>query len=470
MSNSTTLDPKSIYPILRKMVSSFIYAYSENNNGDWKSKALKMKYLYSETDSKGVPTDKDMAPLLGVTSESVRQIKNIPTDYCVDLINQKNDALLSFKNGIGHIEVKEILMGKFGFEDDEKTLRFFLDGLNYSLTEQKGTGNYCIDDAYYGSGLKGILKDVIPVIKKLLKANPVPLKMEDVLMAFKSQGNDVLRCGFARDLMGSDSNTFVLEEIDGEKYVSLRWDSLSETGRKVRILYDYALEKGFDSFMTRELLIKEYNRRAYLFDGVDKIPENRSVPSDDHIQRGGNGRYRYIGNATKKKEQVDLKTELLKQVAVNEGIITFDALRKFVDDNGWRYSDVTIRMYLAEDCVTARKTGGDRTLYFIMKECWEDYKTQGYKFARGSNSSTRPVAKKAQPAYKIAIIERALSLLRGAPGHSMTKKELYNAVVDLYPGESKNNIYKIFDEVPSIRKTGSGKGACYKLNSPTKER
>lgn len=466
MSNSSIIDPKGIYPILRQMVSSFIEAYSINNN-DWRSRALKMKYLYSESDTKGVPSDKEIAASLGVTPESVRQIKRIPSEYCGDLISHNNIDLLYFKNGIGHIEVKEIMMKRFGFGDDEKTLRFFLDGLNYSLTEQKNTGNYCIDDAYYGSGLKGILKEVIPAIKNLLKANPVPIKLDAVLMDFKSQGNDVLRCGFARDLMSADSNTFVLEEIDGEKYVSLRWDNLSETGRKVRILYDFALEKGFASFMTRAQLIKEYNRRALLYDGVDRLPENRSVPNDDHIQPGGNGRYRYIGNASKIKEPVDLKKELLKQVASKKGIITFAELRQFVDDNGWRYSDVTIRMYVADDCVAARKLGGGKTLYYIMKDCWLDYAKQGYKIARKTINPTNPIAKKPQPAYKIAIIDKAVSLLKDAPGHSITKIELFNAVVDLYPGKSTNNIYKLFDEEPTITKMGSGKNAVYILVDPT---
>ena len=75
----------------------------------------------------------------------------------------------------------------------------------------------------------------------------------------------------------------------------------------------------------------------------------------------------------------------------------------------------------------------------------------------GTGRSAQP------PAYKVAIIDKALALLKDAPENTLPKKELFDAVVDLYPPKSKNNIYKIFDEDPSFVKIGDAKGDFYAL-------
>ena len=460
MANTENLT--NVYRALRRHVADFIKDYAVEDNKGWKSKALRLKYLYSETDTDDVPKDKDLAVLLGVTSESVRKnMKDISAEFC-DKLNAAQDAAFLSLKGIKRIEVKDNLMKRFGFGHDEKTLRFYLDGMGYTISEEKGYDGFCIDTRYYGKGLKGILKAVIPDVKDILGENPVPARLEDVLGQFKADGFDMLRLRFAEDYILADTDTYEVKEQGGDIFVTIRWEALpSVTARQVRILYDYALENGYDAFMAKRDLIAKYNTRTYLYENIDQLDENQSVAKNDHIEFGGNGNYRYIGNPRKKGTSLDLKAELLKYLATHDGIAPFSDLRQLVDDNGWRYSDVTIKMYLKDDCVVAWKQGEGRRTFYILKTCWTTFeKTGDYstrKEGKGQSGNSQP------PAYKIAIIDRAVALLKAAEGNTLSKKELFDAVVDLYPQKSKNNIYKIFDADPSFVKTGAGKGDSYSL-------
>ena len=460
MANTENLS--NVYPALRRHVADFIKDYTVADKKGWKSKALRYKYLYCETDTEDVPMDKDLAGLLGVTSESVRKnLKDISAEFCDKLNAAQDEAFLSLK-GIKRIEVKDNLMKRFGFGHDEKTLRFYLDGMGYTVSEEKGYDGFCIDTRYYGKGLKGILKAVIPDVKDILGENPVPVRFEDVLCLLKADGFDMLRLRFAEDYMLADTDTYEVKDQGGDTIVSMRWEALpSVTARQVRILYDYAMENGFDAFMAKRDLMAKYNTRAYLYENIEQLDENQSVAKNDHIEFGGNGNYRYIGNPRKKRAGIDLKAELLKYLAGHDGIAPFSDLRQFVDDNGWRYSDVTIKMYLKDDCVVAWKQGEGRRTFYILKTCWTKFEQTGVYYTRkkgkGQSGNSR------LPAYKIAIIDRAVALLKAAEGNTLSKKELFDAVVDLYPKKSKNNIYKIFDADPSFVKTGAGKGDSYSL-------
>ena len=451
----------NVYPALRQYLAEFIKDYAVKDNDGWKSKALRRKYLYSETDTQGVPNNKDLAQLLGVTSESVRKnTKDISADFCNELNARLDEAFLSLK-GIKRIELKDNLMKRFGFGHDEKTLRFYLDGMDYTISEEKGYDGFCIDTSYYGKGLKGILKAVIPDVKDILAGNPVPVRMEDVLAQLKADGFDMLRLRFAEDYMLADTDTYKVEEQDGYTFVSMKWNALpSVTARQVSILYDFALENGFDAFMAKRELMVKYNTRAYHYDGIEQLDENQSVAKNDHIEFGGNGTYRFIGNPGNIDPRIGLKAELLRYLAEHDGIAPYTDLRQFVDNNGWNYSDVTIKMYLKDDCEAAWIQGQGKRTYYILKTCWPEYQKKGFyppKVGHGTGRSTQP------PAYKVAIIDKALALLKDAPENTLPKKKIFDAVVDLYPPKSKNNIYKIFDEDPSFVKTGDGKGASYSL-------
>lgn len=452
----------NVYPTLRRYVADFIKDFAFEDNNGWKSKALRLKYLYSETDTEDVPKDKDLAGILGVSSESVRiNMKSISSEFCDKLNAAHDEAFMSLK-GIKRIEVKDNLMKRFGFGHDEKTLRFCLDGMGYTISEQDGYDGFCIDTHYYGKGLKGILKAVILDVKGILAGNPVPVRLEDVLGQLKADGFDMLRLRFAEDYILADTDTYEVKEQDGETFVSMRWEALpSVTARQARILYDFALENGFDASMTKNDLIARYNTMAYRFDDIEQLEENRSVAKNDHIEFGGNGTYRYIGNPAKKGAKTDLKAELLKYLAEHDGIAMLTDLRQFVDDNGWDYSDVTITAYLGDDCEVAWKKGAGRRPFYILKTCWPKYKKTGDYHTR-QEAQVKHVSH-TPPAHNLAVINKALALLKAAPGNTLPKKVVYDAVVDLYRPKSKNNIYKILDNDPSFMKTG-GKDGSYSLS------
>ena len=458
MANTENLT--NVYPALRRHLADFIKDFAVTDNNGWKSRALRLKYLYSETDTEGVPKDKEVAEHLGVSSESVRKnMKDISADFCDELNARQDKAFLSLKE-MKRIEVKNNLMKRFGFGHDEKTLWFYLDGMGYTISEQKEYDGFCVDTRYYGKGLKGILKAVIPDVKDFLAGNPVPVRLEVVLGKLKEEGFDMLRLRFAEDYILADTDTYEVKEQDGDTFVSMRWEALpSVTARQARILYDFALVNGFDAFMTKKDLTDEYNTRAYLSDRIGPLEENLSVVKHDHIEFRGNGTYRYIGNSRDVPPKTDLKAELLIFLAKHDGIAPFSDLRKFVDENGWRYSDVTINMYLRDDCYAARKRGEGKRSYYILKTCWPKYQETGDYILYGPGTSRTS----APPAYKVAIINRAIALLKAAPDNTLPKKVLFDAVVDLYPKKARNNIYKIFDEEPSIIKTGDKKNSCYSL-------
>ncbi len=451
----------NVYPALRQYLAAFIKDYAVKDNDGWKSKALRLKYLFSETDTEDVPNNKYLAQLLGVTSESVRKnTKDLSAEFCDELNARQDEAFLSLK-GIKRIELKDNLMKRFGFGHDEKTLRFYLDGMDYTVSEEKGYDGFCIDTSYYGKGLKGILKAVIPDVKDILAGNPVPVRMEVVLAQLKADGFDMLRLRFAEDYMLADTDTYKVEEQDGYTFVSMKWNALpSVTARQVSILYDFALENGSDAFMAKRDLMAKYNTRAYLYEGIEQLDENQSVAKNDHIEFGGNGTYRYIGKPRNKGTRTDLKAELLRYLAEHDGIAPYTDLRQFVDNNGWNYKEVTIKKYLKEDCEAAWIKGQGKRTYYILKTCWPEYQKKGYYrpgVGQGTGRSSQP------PAYKVAIIDRAVALLKETKGNTLPKKTLFDAVVDLYPKKSKNNIYKIFDEDPSFVKIGDAKGDFYAL-------
>lgn len=457
MANTENLT--NVYPALRQNLADFIKDYAVKDNDGWKSKALRRKYLFSETDTEGVPNNKDLAEHLGVTPESVRKnTKDLSAEFCDELNARQDEAFLSLK-GIKRIELKDNLMKRFGFGHDEKTLRFYLDGMDYTISEENGYDGFCIDTRYYGKGLKGILRAVIPDVKDILAGNPVPVRIEEVLAQLKADGFDMLRLRFAEDYMLADTDTYKVEGQDGYTFVSMKWNALpSVTARQVSILYDFALENGFDAFMAKKDLMSKYNTRAYLYDNIEQLDENQSVAKNDHIEFGGNGTYRYIGNPRKKGTRTDLKAEMLRYIAEHDGIAPYTDLRQFVNDNGWNYSDVTIKMYLKDDCEAAWIQGQGKRTYYILKTCWPEYQKKGFyppKVGHGTGRSSQP------PAYKVAIIDKAVALLKETEGNTLPMKTLFDAVVDLYPKKAKNNIYKIFDEDPSFVKTGDG--ASYSL-------
>ena len=112
---------------------------------------------------------------------------------------------------------------------------------------------------------------------------------------------------------------------------------------------------------------------------------------------------------------------------------------------------MTIKAYLKEDCEAAWIKGQGKRTYYILKTCWPEYQKKGYyrpRVGQGTGRSSQP------PAYKVDIIDKAVALLKETEGKTLPKKTLFDAVVDLYPKKSKNNIYKIFDEDPSFVKIG----------------
>ena len=460
MTKNTNLT--SVYPVLRLLLADFIKEYTVRDNNGWKSKALRKKYLFSETDTEGVPQDKDLAKILDVTNESVRNIKKLAVEFCSGLHARNEEHFAQFE-GIKPVEVKGILMKRFGFGNDEKTLRFYLDGMGYTVTEQKNLGCYCVDTRYYGKGLTSVLRDVIPQVKDLLTSNPVPRRLEDIMDSFKSGEHDLVSFSFARDYILGDSDTFEVVDKNGDKYVSVRWDALpSVAAREVRILYDFALQKGYETFMTKKQLIAEYNTRTYLYDTVDKIGENLSVTQNAHIEFGGNGTYRYLGNPDSKQPISELKKELLRYLASHEGLASFSDLRDYVNERGWKYSDVTIKKYLADDCVVAWKRGEGKRSYYVLKALLPEYQEKGYYHPNLQYSPGKEHGKQ-QPTYMEAIASRAVNLLKAAPGYTLKQKELFDAVVELYPGTSKNNVYKILAGIPALSKVCKGKGSSYTL-------
>ena len=456
------MDNKKVYLGLRSHLAEFIKVYADNNADDWKSKALKITYRYSETDSDNTPNDNAIQQL-GKTPWYVQDtLRSIAKDFCDGLIAKQDDAIIAFKKGMGHVEVKEKVMAKFGFGHDEKTLRFYLDGLGFSVSEQKDAGNYCINAQYYGRETMSILREVIPDVKKYLRSNPVPVLLEQLLVDLKADKQfDMIQLAFAKDYVKADTDYLELIEKDGDIYVTIKWEKLSVADRTVRLLYDYGLQNGFDAYMTRDQLIRAYDTKAYQFDGIDPFPASQSIAKDDHIESLKSGSYRYIGNPKNKRAKIDLKSELLKYISIHQGIATFAELRNFVDDNGWKYSDIAIKSYLHDDCVTALKEGEGKKAYYILKTCWPEYETQGFRKAK--KASTAPKKPTPPPSYKTAIIHKAIQLLKEAPDHSLPKKVLVEAVVDLYPGKSITNVYKIFNDDPAFEKKGSGKGSSYVL-------
>ena len=62
------------------------------------------------------------------------------------------------------------------------------------------------------------------------------------------------------------------------------------------------------------------------------------------------------------------------------------------------------------------------------------------------------------------VRDLAVQTLHDAPGHTMTKNDLFNAVVDYYQSDSKNNLYNVFKDDDIFVSLGSGRGSSYTLD------
>ena len=455
-------DLTTLYPHLRKLLTDFIEEYGEQHGNDWKSKALEKKYLYSESDSTGLPSNDELADRVGVTRESIRkELPKIAAHYLKTLESSSNEHYLLLKRSIKRLEKKDVLKKTYGFpKNDEKTLQFYLDGMGYTTARENGVA-YCINETIYGKNIQTgpLFRDVIPTVKDIMEANPVPLKWDDVEYEFKkSFGDDMIRRTFAVDYLRADTDSYRFFEENGKQMVQMNWEALrSVLTRVVQILYDFACMNGFDTFMPKADLIAEYNLRSHQYGLKKKLTKSSSIARHEHIEPQGNGKFRYSGHPIPIDEdtKVDLKALLCQYLAEHEGIATFAELRTVVDSNGLDHKDISVKKSLEKDSVVAVKSGCGKKSYYILNEKWPYYESLGYKRAKvvGILKGTH----KAEPQYKIDIKQRALELLKAAPGNFMTKKDLKNGVIDLYPtGLAINNLYKILQNHPGLMAIDNG--------------
>ena len=476
---------KQSYAMMRAFISDFIdelqntyIARGSKKKETWKITALQMKYLWDGPKDSKVCSDKEIGASVGLSSERVRTVMLEMAAEAMRMLEtggdyenlgasaDMRDMFRRFRQDLRSIELFDLLARRYAVHaEDQKTLMFFLDGLNYKRSKSKYYKEYCIDTNVFDDNAITILNGKVGNVIKFFKEDPRPLRLETEVRPFmkSKKGWSDEECRQLEAYLKADTMEYewLGQDSHGRQLVALNWESLDAVdSRMARILFEYGEMHEDDPYMNNDKLIEEYDRRALAL-GIEQFPEGHSIPKHPHIESIGNGRFRYIGDASASQGPVDLPAEIKKFVGANNGIVLVDDALAFARSLNPKYSLSTVKRYLDEaDCIfdTWNKTNYAvhddpvaRNQYYLMT---------GKVIKR---KITPPRQKPLSPAT-ITLRAKAVDFLLQAPNQTMAKKDLAAALAPFYTGKSiSTNLPKILsgDLFISI---GKGKGSSYQLN------
>ena len=476
--------PDGVYGLFNAFVHDFIVELKKTYQSQggrpadmWKIRALQRKYLWGGPKDNQEWSNKEIASSLKMSGESVRKEMESLTESAVAMLEgnpfmgmtpsaDMRRAYASFRAELKGVELYPLLAGRLGVNpEDRKTLRFFMDGLGYKFSVRKKPDGeldkeYCLDTGIFGKDGVSVIIRLVGPLEKFFKQDARPLSFETEVMRFMmNKGWSDDECRLAEVYLKADTDEYEWSGPDefGNHSVAVKWKSLYFANKLVRILYDHRTDHPDDPFMDRDKLIDEYDRRA-MAEGMDPFRAlTNSVPSNPHIEMAGNGRYRYVNG--RKKDKVDLHSELRRLVGTCDGRIAFDDAVSFARTLNPKYSTSTVSRYLKEIGCRAETIDGvsyriyDKSLDQGGKSSGED-KTKGDKKTRRNGDHLR------------ILRSLAVQRLLYADGRTMTKKELCEQVrkEECAAGMAVSNIYKVFQNDPIFISSGGRKGGKYTLD------
>ena len=345
------------------------------NPNSWIPDALSMKYLWLDpNDNVSIPND-EIARTKGLSRESVRKrsqehtvlaIKMLKEDFQYEGMMASSEMKLLFKefeNSLKSIGLYSIMNRQYGRNDaEDRTLRFYLDGLGYTISKQEP--HFCyklsIDD---GINERFISKG-ISTLKKYFKTAASPLCLETEVSHYMANNLrwGKARCDLMTDYLKADTDCFEkLPSKAGMSMYSLRWELNTEAGRIAQILYTFNANNGWNQKMSRAEVIQEYNNRASQFPNITVLSPSRSIQNHPHIEHLKAGFYRYCVDSSA-IPQIDIVAELESFVLKKGGRISLDDAIAFVHTINDSFSPNTVIYYLQKaDC------RGDGTGYYVHK-------------------------------------------------------------------------------------------------------
>ena len=499
----------------------------------WPITAIEMRYLWVGPSDKIYELD-EIASVVGKSRERVRQVllafstkvKRIIGDgEVIDGISSTDEAKDVYKKFVADLKPIEnitILKHKFGFnEQDEKTLLCLLDALDYDCSKRKDMDEqYAISPKQFELSLGSLFKKA-SILKKFFNDNPVSKSFQkEVKSFFVKQRWSNEECSSMEAFLKSDEHEYEWSSPDalGNNWISLRWEALSGEDKRIeRILYEFAQNDQNNPPISLQVLRKEYDKRAAI-NGLKPLSENPTI-GGKHIEKLGNGIYRYTFNP--KKAKIDLHSELKKFLAINNGICTLNEALAYAQSLNPEYKRSTVARYLKEigwmppkkkQKPTLSKEEVIRTCAFILRDKnvrlninhelipLFQKKTGKNGFNQTSFGNLLKKAKgvlfnflgngmielcvpsncvdsfdysifshdphQDRKSHPRLIRNAAVEHLLNAPGFKLTKKALFDMVIEdgLYPrGISKTNVYKHFKDNIFID-DGKRKGGSYTLN------
>lgn len=472
----------SVYAMLKAFIKDFIVelqktyiAQGSRPMDMWKLPALQLKYFWDGPEDSKDYSDKDIAAIVGKTPERVRSVMLEIAVEAMDMLetgkefenivasNDMRQVFKTFKNNLNAIELFDLLARRYEVDkEDKKTLHFYLDGLKYKRSDSKYNKPYCIDTKVFDDSAITILKKYADIITKFFKKDPRPLRFETEVFGFmknEKKWTDEERRLIEAYLRADTGEYEWLGQDDlGNHLVALKWEALDAVdSRLARILFEYGKSHEDDPFMNIDELVNAFNLQAAKY-GIDPIPAGQSIPKHPHIQPLGNGRFRYAGVIT--NSQIDLRAEMKKYVANNNGIVIVDDALAFAQSLNPKYSLSTAKRYLREaGCINDT---WNKTHYAVHND--PDTLSRYAQISGKILTGSRPGPRAIKSPKSEALRAKAIDLLYHAPGHKMTKKDLVDNLTPYYTGKyPKTNIPNALKD-PIFISEGFGKGSSWSLN------
>ena len=254
-----------------------------------------------------------------------------------------NDLISAYKSGMPLKVITDKAASK-----DYGIIQFFLDLLEANVySSRNGTfvGDYVVS-GFNTAKFDGDCSVLFDMISREHEHVPGVRIKAYLTKHVKSPGN-----AKAETLMRmiDSSGQFDVIEKDGLRYYRLKYEYLkNDDVRNERILFE---NRG--SFLSRQQVEDEYNRRARLYGMDEKEGDNYHIRGTDRIT-SQNSVWHWIeeGEAVTS----DPRPLIKKYVQSMGGTATFDQVRDFLADNNLNLKDNTIRTYLTAFCKHSRKT------------------------------------------------------------------------------------------------------------------
>ena len=342
-------EENAISTTMEELIKDIVHIYKARN----KKKLVEILKLYYGLEGFRIHETEEIAELLGMTKERIRQYIRTPKGSVLSLLFNQPHA--SYEN----IKVDSQLFDRI-FEFKNQSLythnlfEYFSNGVEIENTKhlERLVEFFDVKVSKYNNSIfltdskKSITQfdEHFRTSEQVLKSLDSWIDWEDMKAKIKNEFNSQFELNedLIKKILERNPNYFESKNENNKHYFQVRWDNLSNQSLQIRRIL---LEE--NRVLRKDEILTLYNQRCKAF-GLQQILDNELYLSGkEKIISFGNNTWGY-GDA----EDVRLTGQQFIEhyLKNNNGLTHFDTIKNVLIENNYNYPDNSIRAYLTQFC------------------------------------------------------------------------------------------------------------------------